>query len=138
MTRKSRAWENFHPSWWAVIIAGGLVAVFSVAIVREVFRTRQVSSQVARLQTQITQEEHRQEQLQELIAYLGSQTYQEREARLQLGLRKPGEKVIVVPAGSVKDTNGQIITNADNASAAENSGSLPQRWWHYFFGPRSG
>lgn len=121
-----------HPaSWWLVVIAGGLVLVFSVAIIRELVRTRQIRQQLARLRSEVTAEQQRHQQLQDLIAYLSSPTFQEREARLQLGLKKEGERVIVVPTGSNNGSSG----NGDRRTGGtgENQ-SVPIRWWQYFFG----
>ncbi len=126
-----------NASWWIVVAAGGLVVVFSVAIVREVLRTRQVRDQVQRLRDQVGAEEQRYAQLEELITYLGSQTFQEREARLKLGLRKPGERVIVVPPGTIPTTNSATGNLAAGGKAqTDPKESNPQRWWRYLFGPR--
>ena len=121
-----------HPmSWWVVVVSGGLVMVFGVAIIREMVRTRQIRDQLGQLRSQISSEEQRHEQLKELIAYLSSPTFQEREARLQLGLKKSGERVILVPT----DENGNSNASGLGTTRAgeEVSGSIPSRWWQYFF-----
>lgn len=122
-------------SWWVVVIAGGLTVVFTVAIVREVIRTQQVRNQVQRLRDQVTAEADRYTKLEELIAYLGSQTFQEREARLKLGLRKPGERVIVVPPGTVPGTNAATNGIVNDGTIGVANETNAQRWWRYLFGP---
>jgi hypothetical protein len=126
-----------RPSWWVVLVAGGLVVVFSVAIVRELINGYTVRQQVKRLRGQVATEQHRQQELQDLIAYLSSPTFQEREARLQLGLKKSDEQVVVVPdapgeAGNVNAGDGS--DGSSNVTAGPTSN--PQRWWNYFFGTK--
>lgn len=123
-------------AWWLVVVSGALVIVFTVAIARELIRSQQVRQQVSRLADQVAGEEERHQQLEELIAYLGSQTFQEREARLKLGLRKPGERVIVVPPGSLsnQNVNGQFTDGSTQAISGATT--LPSRWWQFFFGQR--
>lgn len=124
-----------HVSWWIVVVAGTLVAFFAIGVSREVFRGQQVRQQVRRLQQKIAVEEERHTQLADLISYLSSQTFQEREARLKLGLKKPGERVLVVPGNNdnVNSIDGDAAqtTTGGTASAATTN---PGRWWQYFFG----
>ncbi|MBI3573018.1 MAG: septum formation initiator family protein [Candidatus Kerfeldbacteria bacterium] len=122
-----------RPSWWAVVISGALLLVFSVAIVREVLNWHQIHQQVSRLRQQISVESRRQKQLQDLIHYLQSPTFQEREARLDLGLKKNGERVIVVPATNDSLSSNPSISSADQTSTAPVKSV--DRWWGYFFGP---
>jgi cell division protein FtsB len=121
-------------AWWLVVVSGALVIVFTVAIARELIRSQQVRQQVTRLADQVAGEEERHQQLEELIAYLGSQTFQEREARLKLGLRKPGERVIVVPPGSTNSSNVNGQSSTGSGQFISGQTSLPSRWWQFFFG----
>lgn len=128
----SRGSQNKHSaSWWLVVLSGGLVVVFSFAIIREVIRTRQIRNQLSQLRSEISAEEKRHQQLKELIAYLGSPTFQEREARLQLGLKKSGERVILVPSGESTNSSSAIGGGSGNVTEADKG--VPQRWWEYFF-----
>ncbi len=122
-----------QPSWLIVIVAGTLVVVFLVAIVREFINGHQVRQQVQRLQAQVAVAKNHQHQLQDLIDYLGSPTFQEREARLQLGLKKNGERVIVVPP-STTSGNGAVSSTGSGSPDLPADASRPARWWAYFFG----
>lgn len=124
-----------QPSWLIVLIAGGLVVFFLTGMTREVIRWYQVRQQVQRLQKDVATEQQHQQQLQDLIDYLHSPTFQEREARLKLGLKKDGERVILVPNAN-EDVNGATgDTSATGQTTGETSpSSPPARWWHYFFG----
>ena len=126
---------SFHqPSWWIVVVGSGLLLVFMVAIVREVIQGHQVRQQVSRLRQEVTVAEQEHRELQDLIDYLSSPTFQEREARLKLGLKKSGERVIVVPGDS--NTNQTTAGSTDTTAAAQ-AGTNPARWWQYFFGPKA-
>ncbi|MBI5467115.1 MAG: septum formation initiator family protein [Candidatus Kerfeldbacteria bacterium] len=126
-----------QPSWWIVVISGTLLVVFVIAIVRELINGHNVSQQVARLRAEVTQEQAQQRQLQDLIEYLGSPTFQEQEARLKLGLKKSGERVIVVPPEpSNSNTNGTDQASGSSTSNDEANASHASRWWTYFFGPQ--
>lgn len=122
-------------SWWIVLIAGTLCVVFVVAIIREVINGHQVRTQVGRLQAQVAAAQQHQRQLNDLIDYLQSPTFQERQARLQLGLKKSGESVMVVPTlndNSSTTTQPSSATTETAANIADQSHA--GRWWTYFFG----
>ncbi len=127
----TRPWSQ--TSWWVVVAAGSLTVFFMVAIIREIVRTATVRRQVSRLQQELSNETQRQSELQDLIGYLGSPTFQEREARLKLGLKKSGERVIVIPDGS--NANQANVNGQPGQPPA--AASIPHRWWQYFFGPPS-
>jgi len=121
-----------QPSAAIVLVAGGLTIVFLIAIGRELFQGHQVRTQVKRLRAEITAEETRQRQLQDLLTYLQSPTFQERQARLELGLQKSGERVIILPPGSSSDT---VTEPADGSARSVPTAPTtnPGRWFDYFF-----
>lgn len=124
------------PSWWVVVVAGLLLTTLIVAITREIINWRRVRIQVQRLSDQVSSAQRQHQQLEDMIAYLQSPTFQEGEARLQLGLKKTGERVIVVPADQQANTGSTGQSSSTDATATL-SGSHAQRWWTYFFGPHS-
>jgi len=129
-----RTWIK-HPSWWIVVIAGLLLAVFTIAIVREIINSQKVKQQVARLQDEVATEQQRQNQLQDLIDYLGSPTFQEQEARLKLGLKKSDEQVIVLPTTNVTEVN--INDDQEIVDVTGRPISNPGQWWKYLFSSRT-
>ena len=119
-------------SWWVVLVAGSLIIVFAVDMARETLKSRQVRRQIKTLRQAVAREEDRHRQLDQLIAYLASPTFQEREARLKLGLKKPGERVFVVPPGAV-NSGGILESGQTVRSTVDEQQSMAQRWWQYFF-----
>ena len=63
-----------------------------------------------------------------MAKYLQTDFFVEKEARLKLGLRKPGEQVVVVPneIGKLVKISQKGYNNANLTN--------PQKWWHYFWG----
>lgn len=130
-----RAARWSQPSAWVVLIGGALTIFFLVAIIREIVRTTTVRRQVERLQQELAAETRRQGELDDLIGYLSSPTFQEREARLRLGLKKSGERVIVIPSNESANASAAEGDDPNNPQAA--SRRPPSQWWRYFFGPQS-
>lgn len=116
-----------------VLIAGTLTIIFLVAIVRELLQGHQVRTQVRRLRDDVAAEEQRQRDLQNLLTYLQSPTFQERQARLELGLKKNGERVLVVPPNSTDTPSSATKTSPTSTTDSPTTvPSNPTRWWQYF------
>lgn len=131
MAKQVRSWQ--HPSLLVILIAGAVTVFFLIAIGREFFQTQQVHRQLSRLRSEVQSEQTRQKQLQGLLSYLSSPTFQERQARLELGLKGEGERVVIVPDNGQTVINGQTVSS----STAEKSTTNPSRWWAYFFGTKN-
>ncbi|MDR3559768.1 MAG: hypothetical protein P4L58_05190, partial [Candidatus Pacebacteria bacterium] len=73
-------------------------------------------------------------QLQERISYLGSQNYQKLEAKTNLDLQDPGEKVVVITPGPAQsgDAAGNVSPSSVSSPVVE---QIPnwRKWWNYFF-----
>jgi len=113
-----------------------LLIFISVALGKEIIRRYQIRHQIEGLQAEIQKLEQNKVELSELIEYFNSESFNEEQARLKLGLQKPGESVVVVPSeqGYVKgaeivlDEQGIGYSNSDQEDS-----SNPQQWWNYFF-----
>lgn len=96
------------------------------AMIREGQRRNMVAGEIRAMQDEVTRLEQQRNRLGDLIRSAESPEFLEREARLRLGLQKPGESVLIVPeAGgggmeSVTDTTREPSSN-------------PQRWWRHIF-----
>lgn len=127
MARRTTSWQQ--PSLVVILVAGAITIFFLVAIAREFLQTRDTDRQLSRLRQAVSAEEARQKSLQDLLAYLSSPTFQEQQARLQLGLKQPNERVVIIPKESVDPS-----ANPDSqAAAANDTRSNPMKWWDYFF-----
>ncbi len=97
----------------------------------EYIRNREAQQEVDRLKAQADELEAKNTEIADLGKKFSTSEMLEREARLKLNLRKPGEEVVVVQAGP----GG---SGAGNPVPARASGKAPPpsnlaRWWQYFF-----
>jgi cell division protein FtsL len=107
-----------------------ILAIIIVPVYNNARQRFAVNSQITDLQKQISSLEASNSDLSKLQTYLQSDQYAEKEARLDLGLKKPGEHVAVIENSNyLSDTLGssEEKTVADNRSNAA-------KWRDYFFG----
>lgn len=111
-----------------LMIIIGLVSatlVISIRLISEARQNSSISKEIADLERQAQEIEERNTELLALTKEISEVALAEREARLKLGLKKPGERVIVVE----EDT--KAAGTDDGASPLEFGN--PERWWMYFF-----
>ncbi len=118
--------RNLLTQRWMGVLLGIVVFVIGWSTVRVVMERLQLQHEIGDLQTNVQAQETQLKEYQTLLDKIKDFTYIEREARLKLALKKPGENVFVVPDALLADatphTNGvRELTN-------------PERWWKYFFG----
>ena len=91
-------------------------------------RSSEVNGEIIDLEREIANLERDNLEFRELIEYFNSNAYIEERARVDLGLKKDGEKVVVI-------TNAAATGTAIAHVGTESLGALtnPQKWWHYFF-----
>ena len=114
-----------------------LLIVFSFS--REMIRRHDIDAQIATLKKQAQSLQTQNGSLNELYQAVQTETYIEREARLKLGLKKPGESVVILSdsAGSQSTPKGADPLDPLGL-VAEGSGiqkplANSQKWWYYFF-----
>lgn len=127
--------------WRLLFVVNVLLILFlSVTLGRDFLKTREIQKEIDALQTQADELVAKNFSVSELQTAIQTQSFIEREARLKLGMKKPGEKVIVF-------TNDQVIgkdvsNNSDNDSdplglvldtQEQESIANSTKWWYYFF-----
>lgn len=138
------------PLWKRLIEFRLLFLVNAVVLValafsfgREWVRNREIQQEIARLQEQAGSLEARNLEIADLNTAFRTESFIEREARLKLGMKKPGETVVVIQGERTQDAAGTAGTDgAGNAedprlllAVADASGEVanPRKWWYYFF-----
>ena len=111
-----------------VLLCVALVGLIGYSFGQDFIRSRQLGSEVAGLEQQINTLETRKVELSKLMQYFDSAGYAESRARLELGLAKPGENVLVVPPRVQEPAAG-----GEPASTASPTLSSMRAWWAYFF-----
>ncbi|MCK9361044.1 septum formation initiator family protein [Patescibacteria group bacterium] len=120
---------------WPLIFAasGALFLVAGASTVRESYREWKVDQEIRQMQSEIERLEGKKLTLAELIQRLDSSDAVDKEARTRLGLRKPGERVIILrgmddPASWQDDTALAMQTETP-----EDTRTNARRWLDYFF-----
>ena len=117
-------------SRWRARIIGILIAVILLVIVVNFVRnwrtSRSIDTEIADLQSTATALEQQNVEFRQLIEYFNSSAYVEERARIDLGLKKRGEKVIIVP-----DQSESLAHDPVNQSLTERSNA--RKWLDYFF-----
>ena len=126
----SRGWALFASNTFYIIALLALLGI-GVGVVRSLVRRNQVQTQIESLQQDLNAYKSKRTELNSLIQYLSTAEFKEREARLRLGLKRPGEHVVVVPGGETNLENG----TASSATGSELKVNIPnwRRWLNYFF-----
>ncbi|MBU4332732.1 septum formation initiator family protein [Patescibacteria group bacterium] len=108
----------------------------SLTLVRVVTRKMEVNREIAELENKINELEGRNIELTYLIDYLHTDTFEEESARLQLGLKKPGEEVVIISSPAATSLEMiQIQESMNDTSEPEVEEPYnPIKWWRYFFG----
>lgn len=107
-----------------------LLALIGWGFTGEYLRNQDMEWEISRLSAQAEQLETRNFEVARLSRQLADPQAMEREARVNLGLQKPGESVIIVQ-------DAPLPTPPDSTGAARPD-SRPRlsnavRWWRYFF-----
>ncbi|MEI6288600.1 MAG: septum formation initiator family protein [bacterium] len=114
-------------------------------LVREVLNRFQIDNQINILQNQLNELEKQNSDLNMLIgAWSGSSVEMEKQARLKLGLKKPGETTVLIVNETATSTNNQtasdgiLIPNKPEMIGnivlpANEALSNPMKWLNYFF-----
>lgn len=125
----SRQRGPFSVAKWSLVFAanGVLLFVIGVSTVRETYREWKVDQEIVALEQNIEHLEGKKLSLTELASKLSSDDSIDRQARVQLGLQRPGERVFIVRGGETAlasfGTEDQPVDEATN----------PERWFRHFF-----
>lgn len=109
---------------------GLLIVVLGIGVVRQALKRYQVQRQIDAMEQAVDELHTRNGQLAELLTYVKSPAYTEEQARLRFGFGKPGERLAIVPEGSVL---GATTTTDPNQTATPNNQPNHWKWWNYFF-----
>jgi len=113
-----------------ILLIGGCIALVFVisAIVREAQRRSAVSGEIRAMESEIATLEQQRARISTLLEQADTPEFLEREARLRLGLQKPGETVLIVPEGT-----DRAPTTGSAGQAQGPPPSNPVKWWQRMF-----
>ena len=131
--------------WRFLIVLNFFVIIFlGISFGREIIRNRSIGSEIAQLQEQADSLATKNIEMMELKTAIQTESYIEREARLKLGMKKPGETVYIIQeqtedqsqaktAEDPHDPFGLVIQDSQSTILVAN----PTKWWYYFFDKQS-
>jgi hypothetical protein len=118
--------------------AATLFLLVAVSFSKELMRSYQIKKEIERLQEDIASLHGKNKEMSDFVEYLKTDAYFEQQARLKLGLKAEGEKLLVLT-----DTP-EVVEPSDDPSYRSpgtreqpqgvSQGSNPAKWFHYFFG----
>jgi len=143
MTQKAKKIKKILSSKIFLFVAIFILIFLLIGLVRETYRKYQLTSEINQLKLNIDKLEGDNQQLVDLMDYFKEDSYLEKEARIKLNLKKPGETVVVLSKDiidgvevvrrgglDIEKLDGEIINlSKDEVSETANY----WKWWEYFF-----
>lgn len=105
-----------------------IIMLIAFAFYRDRQQQADINQELVKLQQEIDSLDTKKLELANLVDILESSNYIEREARLRLGLKKPGEKVISVPENARPEP--QVL---GVATELEEKRPPYKQWFDFFF-----
>ncbi len=120
---------NFFSHWLAnprilAIIGLLFLLLILIPLAKSYSRKRMIENEIAGIQQEINDFEAKNKDLKEMISYLQSDASLEEQARLNMGLKRPGETVAVIQ-DKATGTASTTVSTANNLSNWK-------KWWRYF------
>lgn len=128
--QKGHSKSHRKQAWQQGIISFVLISVLILILIpyyNNNKKRKDMENEIALLKESISYYEGSNDEIADLLVYLNSNQAIEEKARLNFGLQKQGEKVIVIQ----KQENEADITTKEVVSEEELSN--PQKWLNYFF-----
>ena len=127
--QQRRSESGFFASWLVnqkvfAIIALIFLLLILVPLAKSYSRKRIVEKEIADIQQEIADFEAKNRELKEMVDYLQSDQSLEEQARLNMGMKKPGETVAVIQG----DSFGTVMTEVERPAPLPNW----RKWWQYF------
>lgn len=95
-------------------------------------RSYQIKQEIQALEQEITELEVKTNDFSRFVEFLKTENSFEEQARLKLGLKKPGEKMIVITDEPPNEEPG-LFEEPSYSYKQEEGASNPVLWWRYFF-----
>lgn len=113
------------------------ISIILIALVvnvgKESYRKYQLKKEIDSLNASIEQLQGKNHQLSNLMEYFKQESYLEKEARLKLNLKKPGEQVVILSSDLDNDpsVSEDVLDQPESLDPEETANHW--KWWEYFF-----
>lgn len=117
----------FKSQIFFTLLALALLVMILIPVYKNYQERKAINKEIAEIEKERKELENSNKELRQMLDYLESEESLEAQARLNLGLKRPGEEVVVIKTESDKQ---EEVNNINNKK--ENL-SNPQIWFRYFF-----
>lgn len=121
--QSAQIWQQFTISFLIL----GILALIVIPYYNNNKKRKDLEKEITSIKNDISRYENSNQDLEELLNYLASDQAVEEKARLNFGLQKQGEKVIVI------QRQGNSSSSASSTEELVEEVSNPQKWLNYFF-----
>lgn len=133
-----RAFDAFAARRWVTLAGIVLLALIAYPLVQKLEHKRALEREIAALEAEAERVASANGELQQMLEYLQGDAFAEREARLRLNMKKPGEQVVVVQGQAGMVAGEQETRSLFRVKGLEKEPPVTvvtnrERWWQYFF-----
>jgi len=139
--KHQKPWSKLkHPFF--ITIIGCIVAVLLILdLVKNIRQLFNANREINQIKAEINNLNQKNKDIGYLLDYMHSKEFLEEQARLNFGLQKPNEQIIVIqPATPSTITDSLIDSPVFDLPAPPQPklavSSNPKKWFNYFFAPR--
>jgi cell division protein FtsL len=137
--RKNNYFEKIFFNQKFLALLGLIIMILiSFPFVKNTLKQYRINKEIGELKQEISDLQNKNVDLKNFVSYLESDQFAEEQARLNLGLKKPGEEVMVI-----KTDNNKASTSTSTSSTMFNipgyekakpevKQSNPEKWFNYF------
>jgi len=143
MVQRTKKIKKILSSKIFLFIAIFVLIFLLIGLIRETYRKHQLMGEINQLKSNVDKLEGDNQQLVDLIDYFKEDSYLEKEARIKLNLRNPGETVVVLSKDTINKVEvirkgGAEIEEEDKKDVESVINNDPEmvnywKWWEYFF-----
>lgn len=113
-----------------IVITVTVAAAFvTMSFGRELYNNYQVDQEISRLKEKTAALQAEKFSILSLKEQFSSQDFLEGEARIKMGLKKPGETAMIIP----ETQEEEVVTSGFANSLEPKEESNFRKWWNYFF-----
>ena len=141
MAQKTKKIKKILSSKIFLFIVVFILIFLLIGLIKETYRKHQLTSEINELKSNIDKLEGDNQQLVDLMDYFKEDSYLEKEARIKLNLKIPGETVVVLSKDIIDGVevvrSGSLDEEENKEADLENNDSVEVtnywKWWEYFF-----
>jgi len=137
-----------HQKWWSklqhplfiTIVSCIVVILLILGLLKNIRQLLNAHREINQIKTEIDNLDKKNTEISYLISYLQSKEFLEEQARLNFGLQKPNEQIIVVKQSATDTTtnlvNSQVFDLPAPPQPKLTVSANPKKWFDYFFAPQ--